>query len=87
MTPSLNSLLSRRSNPARQGAILGVGQSTSALARILGAGLGIPLLKQDLFLPLKLPYVVAAGLMLVALLLVPAAARGGKDYAASQAAS
>lgn len=87
MTPSLNSLLSRRSDPARQGSILGVGQSTSALARILGAWIGIPLLKQPYFLPLKLPYVVAACLMVVALFLVLAAVRGGKDYAASRVAA
>ena len=34
MMPSLNSLISRRSDPARQGNILGIGQSVSALARI-----------------------------------------------------
>lgn len=86
MSPSLNSLLSRRSDPAKQGGILGVGQSTSALARIVGAGLGIPLLKQQVWLPLKLPYLVAACLMVLALFLVIAAVRGGKDYAASRVA-
>ena len=35
VNPSLNSLLSRRSDPARQGGILGIGQSISSLARIL----------------------------------------------------
>jgi DHA1 family tetracycline resistance protein-like MFS transporter len=83
LAPSLNSLLSRRSDPAYQGAILGLGQSVSALARILGAGLGIPFLA----LNLRLPYYVAAGLMGLGLLLVIAAARGGKDYAASQVAA
>lgn len=78
LQPSLNSLLSRRSDPEKQGAILGLGQSVSSMARIVGAGVGIPLLKMQV----GLPYYVAAGLMVVALLMVLAAARGGKDYAA-----
>ena len=65
ITPSLNSLLSRRSDPKRQGAILGIGQSTSSLARIVGAGLGIPLLKLD---PVA-PFISAALLMAGGLLL------------------
>ena len=36
ITPSLNSLLSRWSDPAKQGGILGIGQSISSLARIVG---------------------------------------------------
>ena len=35
MQPSLNAMLSRRSDPTRQGAIMGVGQSISSLARII----------------------------------------------------
>jgi MFS family permease len=78
MMPSLNSLISRRSDPARQGGILGVSQSVSALARILGPMLGIPLLvKQP-----SLPYWTAAGLMVLGLILVVFAARGGRDYTA-----
>jgi MFS family permease len=77
--PSLNSLISRRSDPARQGGILGVAQSVSALARILGPLVAIPLLKQQT----TLPYYTAAGMMLAGLLLILAAARGGKDYAAA----
>jgi MFS family permease len=76
MMPTLMSLLSRRSDPARQGAILGVGQSVSSLARILGSGLGIPLLK----LHLGLPYYAAAGLMGMGLVLVIAASLTGKDF-------
>lgn len=78
MQPSLNSLLSRRSDPARQGVVLGVGQSVNSLARILGSGLGIPLLKVQL----GLPYLVAVGLMAVGLALVILAARRGRDYVA-----
>jgi MFS family permease len=76
MQPSLNALLSRRSDPARQGMILGVGQSVSSMARIVGAAVSIPMLKADL----NCPYLVAAVLMLVGLLCVLLAARGGKDY-------
>ncbi|NLF73549.1 MAG: MFS transporter [Candidatus Anammoximicrobium sp.] len=76
MHPSLNSLLSRRSDPQQQGAILGLGQSVSALARILGSGVGIPLLRQRL----EMPYYVSAGMMVVGLVLLVAAARRGRDY-------
>lgn len=79
MQPNLNALLSRRSDPKKQGMILGVGQSVSSLARIFGSGLGIPLLKMQL----AMPYYVATGLMGLGLLLVIVASRAGKDYAAS----
>jgi MFS transporter, DHA1 family, tetracycline resistance protein len=77
MHPSLNSLLSRRSDPKKQGAIMGVGQSVSALARIAGSGLGIPLLRYRL----ELPYYLAAALMVLGMFLLIAAARRGKDFA------
>lgn len=76
MHPSLNSLLSRRSDPKKQGAIMGVGQSVSALARIIGSGVGIPLLRYKL----EMPYYVAAGLMVIGMLLLVAAARRGRDF-------
>lgn len=76
LQPSLNSLLSRRSAAEDQGAVLGVGQSVSSLARIVGAGLGNPLLA----LHLLLPYFAAAGLMALGFLLVIAAARRGRDH-------
>ncbi|MBI3462717.1 MAG: MFS transporter [Planctomycetes bacterium] len=79
MMPSLNSLISRRSDPAKQGGILGVAQSVSSLARILGPMFGIPLLE----LRATLPYYVASALMAGGLLLVIVAARGGKDYVAT----
>ena len=43
MTPSLQSLISRRSDPAKQGGILGVSQGVSALARIIGPLVAVPL--------------------------------------------
>lgn len=76
MQPSLNSLLSRRSDPAKQGTILGVGQSVNSLARIIGSAIGIPLLR----VRLEVPYYVAAGLMLLGMALVVIASRSGRDY-------
>jgi MFS family permease len=67
LTPSVQALISRRSDPARQGEILGVNQSASALARILG-----PFLAITLFFVLPshiLPYLIGAALMGGALLL------------------
>lgn len=76
ITPSLNSLLSRRTNPEDQGAVLGLGQSINSLARIVGSGLGIPLLMASV----TLPYYVAAILMSLGLTCVLIAARSGKDF-------
>jgi MFS family permease len=76
MQPNLNAMLSRRSDPERQGMILGVGQSVSSLARIFGAGLSIPMLR----LQTTLPYWLAAGLMGVGLMLVVVASRSGRDH-------
>ena len=80
MQPSLNSLLSRRSDPDKQGAIMGVGQSVNALARILGSGLGIPMLRGALMLP----YLTSMVLMSAALVLIILAARSGKDYSSDR---
>jgi MFS family permease len=64
LTPSVQALISRRSDPTRQGEVLGVNQSAAALARILGPFLGITLF----FLrgpsePPELPYICGAFLM------------------------
>lgn len=67
LTPSSQALISKLSDPARQGEILGVNQSASALARILG-----PLLSILLFFLTPshmLPYVFGAVLMTVVLVL------------------
>ena len=82
MMPSLNSLISRRSDPAKQGSVLGVAQSVSSLARILGPIMGLNVIARGL----DLPYWTAAGLMALGLLLVIIAARGGRDYGTSAAA-
>ncbi|GIX03299.1 MAG: tetracycline resistance MFS efflux pump [Planctomycetaceae bacterium] len=60
-TPSLQALLSLHTPDDEQGGMLGVGQSLSALARILGPALALPL--QSWWLPL--PYWVGACLMIL----------------------
>lgn len=65
VTPSLSSLLSRRTPPETQGEVLGVGQSMLSLARIFG-----PIAGNVLFgIAWTLPHVAAANLLLVAFLL------------------
>jgi MFS transporter, DHA1 family, tetracycline resistance protein len=69
LNPSVSALVSRRSDPARQGEVLGVNQSANAMARILGPTIGLwlfPLTSNHV-----LPYVVASSLLLVVLLLTP----------------
>jgi MFS transporter, DHA1 family, tetracycline resistance protein len=61
LTPSAQALISKRSDPTRQGEILGVNQSFSALARILG-----PLAGNVLFaMNHVLPYAVSAVLLVL----------------------
>ena len=82
VTPSLNSLLSRRSDPAKQGGTLGMGQSVSSLARIVGSGLGI-FLYEDV--SHRMPYYVAGALMLVGLTMIVIVGLSGGDYAMQSA--
>jgi MFS family permease len=65
VTPSLQSLLSRHSAATQQGGILGLGQSISALSRILGPAIGVPLNGVDV----SLPYWVGAGIMALSVVL------------------
>ena len=76
LTPSAQALISRRTAADRQGEILGVNQSASSLARILGPIFGVTLYKAtDSHM---LPYVVrGAVLLLVMLPMVPRIRRGG----------
>ena len=76
ITPSLNSLLSRRSDPLRQGGVLGLGQSVNALARILGSGVGIPLL----MINTRLPLIVGAVSMTLGALCILWGERSGRDF-------
>jgi DHA1 family tetracycline resistance protein-like MFS transporter len=76
MTPSLQSLVSRRSDPGKQGGILGVSQSTSSLARVVGPLIAVPLFFQS---P-PLPYWAATGIMALSTAIFVFFARRGTDY-------
>lgn len=80
-TPALQALLSLNSAADEQGGILGVGQSMSALARILGPALALPL--QTWSLPL--PYWVGAALMAVSCGLIASLYGAGRRTAPSKA--
>lgn len=77
MTPSLQSLISRRSDPQKQGSILGVSQGVSALARICGPLLAVPLFT---IVSHTSPYYASIGLMVLGILMLLLAASGGRDY-------
>ncbi|HTU89023.1 MAG TPA: MFS transporter [Gemmataceae bacterium] len=76
LTPSAQALVSRRSDPAKQGEILGVNQSAASLARILGPIFGLSLYK--LTPSHLLPYLFGAALLLVMLPLLPRIRRGAE---------
>ncbi len=67
MVPSVQALISRLSDPAKQGEILGVNQSANAISRILGPAVGMPLF--SLTTNHTLPYIFSAILLLIAALL------------------
>jgi DHA1 family tetracycline resistance protein-like MFS transporter len=69
LTPSAQALVSRRSDPAKQGEILGVNQSAASLARILGPIFGLSLYK--LTASHLLPYIFGAALLAAMLPLLP----------------
>jgi DHA1 family tetracycline resistance protein-like MFS transporter len=79
VNPSLQSLISRRSDPSQQGGVLGLAQSASSLARIVGPVCGLALFHQS---P-DWPYWAATGAMGMGLVLIMIAARGGKDFETS----
>jgi MFS transporter, DHA1 family, tetracycline resistance protein len=67
LNPSVGALISRRSPPDRQGEVLGVNQSASALGRILGPAIGLMLF--ELTADHVLPYAVASLMLLIVLLM------------------
>lgn len=75
--PSVQSLISRRSDPAKQGGIMGLGGGLNSLARITGIILAMHLHER---LGQTVPFWVTLGLMGVVLVLVGIAVRGGKDW-------
>jgi MFS family permease len=82
ITPTLQSLISRRSDPEQQGRILGISQSVSALARIAGPLVAIP---PFVFISPASPYWMSIGLMAFGLGCLHLFARGGKDYGTTAA--
>jgi MFS family permease len=74
LTPSAQALVSRRTDPARQGEVLGVNQSCSAMARILGPILGLTLYQASA--THLLPYLFGGGILLLMLPLIPRIRRG-----------
>jgi MFS family permease len=74
LTPSAQALISRRTPADRQGEVLGVNQSASAMARILGPVVGVTLYKAtETHL---LPYIVGAILLGLMLPMLPRIRRG-----------
>jgi MFS family permease len=74
LTPSAQALISRRTDAAKQGEVLGVNQSAAALARILGPIFGLTL--YALTPTHLLPYAFGAALLLLMLPLLPRIRRG-----------
>lgn len=69
LTPSAQALISRRTDENKQGEILGVNQSASAMARILGPVIGLSLYKATS--THLLPYLLGGVLLLLMLPLIP----------------
>lgn len=67
VVPSVQALISRLSDPRKQGEILGINQSANAMARILGPFFGMVLYESTS--THILPYVFGAALLLMALLI------------------
>jgi MFS family permease len=74
LTPSAQALISKRSDPGRQGEVLGVNQSFSALARILGPLTGVLLFESES--SHVLPYAASAVLLAIVMGLLT---RVGRD--------
>jgi MFS transporter, DHA1 family, tetracycline resistance protein len=66
-TPSVQALISKRSDPAKQGLILGVNQSANAVSRVLGPYFGT--LLYFLSPTHALPYALAVSLLIMGLIL------------------
>lgn len=72
VSPALQALLSLKSSHTEQGRVLGIGQSVSALARILGPFVGMNLIRLQDSATYVYPYWCGALVMSVGLLLVTA---------------
>ena len=76
LQPSIYSLISRWSDPTTQGRTLGVSQSIGAMARIIGSGIGIPMLMYSMYFP----YIFASATMLFVAIAMFLAGQIGKDF-------
>jgi predicted MFS family arabinose efflux permease len=83
VNPSVSALISKRADPARQGEVLGVNQSFSALGRILGPFLGTVLFWQHD--SRVLPYALAVALLVGVIALLPQAKTWPADHAVGTA--
>jgi hypothetical protein len=79
LTPSAQALISRRTDADHQGEILGVNQSASAMARIIGPIVFLPLFKATA--SHLLPYAFGAAVLLIMLPVMPRIARSGGEGA------
>jgi DHA1 family tetracycline resistance protein-like MFS transporter len=69
VNPSVTALVSKRSDPHRQGEVLGVNQSFAALGRILGPFIGLILF--NLGFSHTLPYLAGVVTLIVVVTLLP----------------
>lgn len=76
VTPCAHALISRRADPRTQGEILGINQSASAIARIIGPWWGNVLFGRGMVLP----YHVSVLLLVPAVILAVLCAAGGRDW-------
>jgi MFS family permease len=79
INPTINSLISRRSDPEKQGSILGLSQSVSAMARIVGPPIAMGLFE---ITPMA-PYALAVVGMMVVMVMLTTAGSKGVDFPAS----
>ncbi len=76
ITPTINGLISRRTDPEHQGNMMGISQSVSAMARIFGPPVAMPLFELT---PLA-PYAVAIVGMLIVITLMLTVVPRGRDW-------
>jgi MFS family permease len=77
LTPSAQALVSRRTDPERQGEVLGVNQSAASMARILGPIFGLTLYNWTT--GHLLPYLFGGAVLFAMLPLIPRIRRGGTE--------
>ena len=80
INPTITSLISRRSDPAKQGSIAGLSQSVSSMARIVGPLVAMPLFEFNFMSP----YIVAIVGMLAVMGILLTSANRGADFTAKK---